>query len=50
VGGIFNFWGLIEAGFLNADGIPASGIDYRFDECSQTVRATTTHTLPMFIF
>ncbi|KAF8645648.1 hypothetical protein AX16_007668 [Volvariella volvacea WC 439] len=36
VGGIFNFWGLIEGGFLNADGTAASGIDYRFDNCSQT--------------
>lgn len=36
--GVFNFWGLIDGGFLNADGTPASGIDYLFDECSQTVR------------
>ncbi|KAF8999063.1 glycoside hydrolase [Cyathus striatus] len=34
--GVFNFWGLIEGGFLNADGTPAQGIDYRFDNCSQT--------------
>ena len=39
VGGIFNFWGLIDAGFLAEDGTVASGIDYRFDNCSQTVRA-----------
>ena len=38
VGGIFNFWGLIQNGFLNSDGTPADGIDYVFDECSQTVR------------
>jgi len=38
VGGIFQFWGLIDAGFLNKDGTAASGIDYIFDSCSQTVR------------
>lgn len=37
IGGLFNFWGLIDGGFLKADGTPAPGIDYRFDECSQTV-------------
>jgi len=34
--GVFDFWGLIAGGFLNADGSVASGIDYRFDSCSQT--------------
>lgn len=38
VGGIFDFWGLIHAGFLNKNGTVASGIDYRFDNCSLTVR------------
>ena len=37
VGGVFNFWGLIDGGFLNADGKAAQGIDYVFDQCSQTV-------------
>lgn len=37
VGGIFDFWGLIEGGFLNSDGTPATGISYRYDNCSQTV-------------
>ncbi|KAF8510382.1 glycoside hydrolase family 18 protein [Gautieria morchelliformis] len=36
VGGIFNFWGLIQGGFLTSTGKPASGITYRFDNCSQT--------------
>lgn len=36
-GGIFNFWGLIEDGFLNTNGTVASGKEYRFDSCSQTV-------------
>jgi hypothetical protein len=39
VGGIFDFWGLIEGGFLDAEGKAVSGINYRFDECSETVRA-----------
>ncbi|KAH9849057.1 glycoside hydrolase [Lenzites betulinus] len=34
--GIFDFWGLIEGGFLTANGTVADGISYRFDECSQT--------------
>ncbi|TBU57448.1 glycoside hydrolase [Dichomitus squalens] len=34
--GIFDFWGLVEGGFLTMNGTAASGIDYRFDECSQT--------------
>jgi chitinase len=38
-GGIFNFWGLIEAGFLKNDGTVANGIEYDFDDCSKTVRA-----------
>ena len=35
-GGNIDFWGLIDAGYLNANGTVAAGIDYRFDECSQT--------------
>ncbi|EAU84319.1 endochitinase [Coprinopsis cinerea okayama7 len=35
-GGTFNFWGLIENGFLNKDGSPTQGIHYRYDTCSQT--------------
>ncbi|TFK20366.1 endochitinase [Coprinopsis marcescibilis] len=35
-GGNFNFWGLVEHGFLNKDGSAASGIAYRYDSCSQT--------------
>jgi len=37
VGGVFNFWGLVQAKFLKADGTPANGIDYTIDTCSQTV-------------
>jgi len=36
VGGIFDFWGLVDGGFLNKDGAVAKGIEYRYDSCSQT--------------
>ncbi|KAG2039732.1 glycoside hydrolase family 18 protein [Suillus americanus] len=35
-GGTFNFWGLVDGGFLNSEGTTAQGIYYRFDSCSQT--------------
>ncbi|KAH9027953.1 chitinase [Lactarius pseudohatsudake] len=35
-GGVFDFWGLIDGGFLTTNGTAASGIDYTFDNCSQT--------------
>ncbi|KAI0287685.1 glycoside hydrolase superfamily [Russula brevipes] len=38
VGGVFNFWGLIDGGFLTTDGTAASAIDHTFDDCGQTVR------------
>ncbi|KAG1868473.1 glycoside hydrolase family 18 protein [Suillus subluteus] len=34
--GDFNFWGLIDAGFLNQDGSVASGMISSFNNCSQT--------------
>lgn len=37
VGGVFQFWGLIDGGFLAKNGKPAEGIHYTFDQCSQTV-------------
>jgi chitinase len=36
-GGAFNFWGLVDNGFLTEDGVPVGDIYYRYDECSQTV-------------
>lgn len=36
VSGTFNFKSLITDGFLDANGTAASGMDYRFDDCSQT--------------
>jgi len=35
-GGNFDFWGLIDGGFLTKTGVAAPGIHYRFDGCSQT--------------
>jgi chitinase len=43
VGGIFDFWGLIDAGFLSTNGTPSCGVHYAFDQCSQTVRDLHTH-------
>jgi len=43
VGGLFNFWGLIDAGFLRTNGTPSCEVFYTFDECSKTVRALHTH-------
>ncbi|KAJ3501720.1 hypothetical protein NMY22_g18825 [Coprinellus aureogranulatus] len=34
--GVWTFRGMIENGFLGPDGNPAEGIDYTFDECSET--------------
>ncbi|KAH7903127.1 glycoside hydrolase family 18 protein [Hygrophoropsis aurantiaca] len=35
-GGDWDFWGLIDGGFLTPQGMPAEGIYYRYDTCSQT--------------
>ena len=40
VGGLFTFWGLIDAGFLLRDGTVANGIQYTFDDCARTVSAS----------
>jgi len=36
-GGVFQFWGLIDHGFLTKSGKPTNGTDYTFDQCSHTV-------------
>jgi chitinase len=36
-GGVINFWGLIQQGYLNANGTPKDGVPYLFDDCTQTV-------------
>jgi chitinase len=43
VGGVFTFWGLIAAGFLEANGSPSGEVYYTFDNCAKTVRALHTH-------
>lgn len=35
-GGTYNFWSLIDDGFLTNEGKAAPGIYYRYDSCSQT--------------
>ncbi|KAJ7752224.1 hypothetical protein DFH07DRAFT_699648, partial [Mycena maculata] len=35
-GGIWDFWPLVDAGFLLANGSVASGVPYRWDACSST--------------
>ncbi|KAF9227049.1 glycoside hydrolase, partial [Gyrodon lividus] len=35
-GGTWDFWGLVDGGFLTSQGSPAPGIYYRYDACSQT--------------
>jgi len=37
--GIWDFWGLVEGGFLTKEGTAAPGIHYFFNTCSQTVRS-----------
>jgi chitinase len=47
-GGIYSFWGLVQDGYLNANGTPKHGIAYAYDNCSQTVsndRQIHTHIL-----
>ncbi|CCM03883.1 uncharacterized protein FIBRA_06034 [Fibroporia radiculosa] len=34
--GVFDFWGMIDGGYLFPNGTVAAGVDYRYDECSQT--------------
>ena len=36
--GIFSYWGLLQQNYLNTSGMPADGIEYRWDSCSATVR------------
>ena len=36
-GGLWDFWGLIDGGFLTSNGSVADGILSRFDDCSKTV-------------
>ncbi|KAJ7044701.1 endochitinase [Mycena alexandri] len=49
-GGVIDFWGLIQQGYLNADGTPKNGVPYLFDNCTQTpyVYNETTEVLISF--
>ncbi|KAI0743675.1 chitinase [Daedaleopsis nitida] len=49
-GGNFDFWGLIDSGFLQANGTVAAGIDYKFDTCSQTAYVYNEQTNIMVSF
>lgn len=40
-GGVINFWGLIQQGYLNANGTPKKGVPFIFDACTQTVGPIT---------
>ncbi|KAJ7939291.1 glycoside hydrolase, partial [Mycena leptocephala] len=35
-GGLIDFWGMVQEGYLNADGTPATSVPYLFDNCTQT--------------
>ncbi|KAJ7774101.1 endochitinase [Mycena olivaceomarginata] len=35
-GGVINFWGLIQQGYLNANGTSKKGVPSIFDQCTQT--------------
>jgi chitinase len=37
VGGLLEFWGMIDDDLLTKNGTAADDIDYTFDQCSQTV-------------
>lgn len=41
-GGIYDYWSFVEEGFLSSNGSVTDGIEYRFDECSQTVCISLT--------
>ncbi|KAF9481870.1 glycoside hydrolase family 18 protein [Pholiota conissans] len=49
-GGNIDFWGLVQLGYLNADGTPKTNIAYRFDTCSQTPYVYNTKTEIMVSF
>ncbi|KAL1680744.1 glycoside hydrolase family 18 protein [Schizophyllum commune] len=46
-GGVINFWGLVDQGYLGCDGQPEDDVPYLFDDCSKTayVYNTTTEVL-----
>ncbi|KAJ7752839.1 chitinase [Mycena maculata] len=49
-GGVMDFWGLIQQGYLNADGTPKKEVPYLYDECTQTPYVYNTTTENMISF
>jgi len=49
-GGVMDFWGLIQQGYLNADGTPKAGVPFLFDNCTQTPYVYNTTTDVMISF
>ncbi|KAJ7228309.1 glycoside hydrolase family 18 protein [Mycena pura] len=49
-GGVIEFWGLIQQGYLNADGTPKAGVPFLFDTCSQTLFVYNETTKVMISF
>lgn len=49
-GGVIDFWGLIQQGYLSQTGTPVPSVPFVFDECSQTpfVYNTTTNVMISF--
>ncbi|KAJ7639188.1 chitinase [Roridomyces roridus] len=49
-GGVIQFWGLIEQGYLNADGLVNHGVPYLYDTCTETPYVYNTTTEVMISF
>jgi chitinase len=47
-GGSWNYWGLVDGGWISADGGRVQGISYRYDECSQTVCYVYSSVISLF--
>ncbi|KAJ7229402.1 glycoside hydrolase family 18 protein [Mycena haematopus] len=49
-GGVINFWGLIQQGYLTTTGAQKTGVPYLFDECTQTPYVYNETTAVMISF
>ncbi|KAJ7241937.1 chitinase [Mycena haematopus] len=49
-GGVIDFWGLIQQGYLTKTGAPAKGVPYLYDNCTQTPYVYNTTTQVMISF
>ena len=47
-GGVINFWGLVDQGYLGCDGQPEDDVPYLFDDCSKTGKQRTLIRLSSF--